>query len=157
MFSGELIMSLQNGGKSVEIILAEDDEGHARLVQKNLRRAGVSNAIQWCPNGKEALDYIQGKGEFEDQPHKTNMLLLLDLNMPIMDGYHALKLLKSDTTTKRIPVIILTTTDDADEVKRCYELGCNIYVSKPVDYDGFSNAIRELGLFLSVITVPNGN
>jgi len=150
-------MSLQNGGKSVTIILAEDDEGHAKLVEKNLHRAGISNAIQWCPNGKEALDYIQGKGEFDSQPHKSNVLLLLDLNMPVMDGYHVLEQLKADTDTKRIPVIILTTTDDAREVKRCYELGCNIYVTKPVDYEGFSHAIRELGLFLSVITVPNGN
>jgi len=149
-------MSLQNGGKSVEIILAEDDEGHARLIQKNLRRAGISNTIQWCPNGKETLDFIQGTGEFEGQPHKTNILLLLDLNMPVMDGYHTLERLKADNDTKRIPVIILTTTEDASEVKRCYELGCNIYITKPVDYDSFSNAIRELGLFLSVITVPNG-
>jgi len=157
MISGGLIMSLQAGGKSVTIILAEDDEGHARLIQKNLRRAGISNTIQWCPNGKDTLDFIQGAGEFKDQPHKTNVLLLLDLNMPVMDGYHTLELLKADAETKRIPVIILTTTDDAGEVKRCYELGCNIYVTKPVDYENFSNAIRELGLFLSVITVPNGN
>jgi len=149
-------MSLQNGGKSVTIILAEDDEGHARLIQKNLRRAGISNTIQWCPNGQATLDYIQGSGEFEGEPHNTSVLLLLDLNMPVLDGYHVLKLLKADAETKRIPVIILTTTDDTREVKRCYELGCNIYVTKPVDYEGFSHAIRELGLFLSVITVPNG-
>jgi len=149
-------MSLQNGGTSVTIILAEDDEGHARLIQKNLRRAGISNTIQCCPDGQATLDYIQGSGEFEGEPHNVNVLLLLDLNMPVIDGYHVLKLLKADAETKRIPVIILTTTDDAREVKRCYELGCNIYLTKPVDYEGFSNAIRELGLFLSVITIPNG-
>jgi len=156
MYSGALILSLENGGKSVTIVLAEDDAGHARLIQKNLRRAGISNPIQWCQNGPATLDFIQGSAEFEGQPHNSNILLLLDLNMPVMDGYHTLERLKADNDTKRIPIIILTTTGDAREVKRCYELGCNIYITKPVDYDGFSNAIRELGLFLSVITIPNG-
>ncbi len=156
MISGELIMSLQNGDKSVTIVLAEDDEGHAKLIQKNLRRAGIRNTIQWCPNGQATLDFIQGAGEFEGDPHKANVLLLLDLNMPVMDGYHTLEQLKADAETKRIPVIILTTTADVGEVKRCYELGCNIYITKPVDYADFSNAIRELGLFLSVISIPNG-
>ena len=157
MFSGELQMDLQSNGKHVTIILAEDDEGHAILTERNLRRAGIDNEIKWCENGQVALDYIQGKGEFEGDPHKANALLLLDLNMPVLDGYHVLKQLKAADDTKRLPVIILTTTDDSREVKRCYDLGCNIYITKPVDYEGFNKAIRELGLFLSVIKIPNGS
>jgi len=149
-------MDLQSNGKHVTIILAEDDEGHAKLTEKNLRRAGIHNTIQWCENGQVALDFIQGKGEFDGSPHNTSSLLLLDLNMPVVDGYEVLNQLKANEDTKRIPVIILTTTDDAREIKRCYELGCNIYITKPVDYEGFSNAIKQLGLFLSVVKIPNG-
>jgi len=149
-------MDLQSNGKHVTLILAEDDEGHARLTIKNLRRAGINNTIQWCNNGQVALDFIQGKGEFEGEPHIASSLLLLDLNMPVLDGYQLLNQLKADEETKRIPVIILTTTDDAGEIKRCYDLGCNIYITKPVDYEGFCQAIKQLGLFLSVVQIPNG-
>jgi CheY-like chemotaxis protein len=84
------------------------------------------------------------------------MLVLLDLNMPGLDGYQVLRHIKQDDRTRRIPVIILTTTDDAEEVTKCYELGCSVYITKPVAYDHFCEAVRQLGLFLSVITVPDG-
>jgi CheY-like chemotaxis protein len=82
---------------------------------------------------------------------------MLDLNMPVLDGYQVLERIKKDERTKRIPVIILTTTDEPREVRRCYELGCNVYITKPVDYEQFSEAIRKLGLFLLVATIPNGD
>ena len=74
--------------------------------------------------------------------------------MPVLDGYQVLEQIKANDRTKHIPVVILTTTDDAREVSRCYDLGCNVYITKPVDYQQFSEAIRRLGLFLSVVTVP---
>ncbi|WP_072660054.1 response regulator [Mariprofundus micogutta] len=140
----------------VTIVLAEDDEGHARLTEKNLERAGIRNKIHKCITGSAVIDYICGEGEFAGKPHISDTLILLDLNMPIMDGYQVLEKLKSNEKTKQIPIIVLTTTDDKREIKRCYELGCNIYITKPVDYIGFSNAVRELGLFLSVVKIPNG-
>jgi CheY-like chemotaxis protein len=79
---------------------------------------------------------------------------LLDLNIPVLDGYQVLERLKSDERTRRIPIIILTSTEDAREVERCYDLGCNIYVTKPVEYDQFSEAIGKIGLFLTVVTIP---
>ena len=85
---------------------------------------------------------------------RSPLLVLLDLNLPVLDGYQVLKRMKEDERTKRIPVIILTTTDDTREVSRCYELGCNVYITKPVDYERFSDAIRKIGLFLSVVTIP---
>jgi CheY-like chemotaxis protein len=85
------------------------------------------------------------------------MLVMLDLNMPVLDGYQVLQRMKSDERTRRIPVVILTTTDDAREVQRCYDLGCNVYITKPVDYEQFAEAIRKIGLFLSVVTVPDGD
>jgi len=140
--------------ENVTIILAEDDEGHAKLTEKNLRRSGIQNPIKWCKNGQEAMDYILGEAKYDGDPHTDCKLLLLDLNMPVMDGYQVLEKLKSDKSTSSIPVIILTTTDDKREVERCYELGCNIYVTKPVEYEGFCAAIRELGLFLNVVQIP---
>jgi len=150
-------MTTGNTIKNVTIVLAEDDEGHAKLTEKNLRRAGISNPIQWCKNGREALDYILGKADFDGDPHKDCHLLLLDLNMPVMDGYQVLEKLKADPSTRAIPIIVLTTTDDKQEIQRCYDLGCNIYVTKPVEHEGFCNAIRELGLFLNVVKIPESH
>jgi len=149
-------MSLQNNGTSVTIVLAEDDEGHARLIEKNLRRSGINNEIKWCENGKVALDYIQGTDPSEGEAHASNILLLLDLNMPVLDGHQVLECLKNHAETRKIPVIVLTTTDDTQEIRRCYEAGCNVYITKPVEYDKFSKAIRQLGLFLNVVSIPNG-
>jgi len=140
--------------ENVTIVLAEDDEGHATLTQRNLRRSGIQNPIQWCKNGQEAMDYILGEAEFDGHPHTDCHLILLDLNMPVMDGFQVLTKLKSNEATRKIPVIILTTTDEKREIDRCYELGCNIYVTKPVEYEDFCNAIRELGLFLNVVEIP---
>lgn len=135
-------------------MLVEDDKGHARLVTKNLRRGGFVNDIIHVTNGQEALDLIHSQGAYSDNPRPEHLLLLVDLNMPILDGYQLLEHLKSDESTHVIPIIILTTTDDSREVRRCYELGCNIYITKPVEYGEFTTAIRELGLFLNIMTVP---
>ncbi len=140
--------------EAVTILLVEDDAGHARLVTKNLRRGGFVNDITHITNGQEALDLIYSQGAYAEIPRPEHLLVLLDLNMPILDGYQVLEHLKSEESTQAIPIIILTTTDDSKEVKRCYELGCNIYITKPVEYVEFTAAIQELGLFLNVMTVP---
>jgi CheY-like chemotaxis protein len=140
----------------VTILLVEDDPGHARLIEKNLRRANVTNRIDHVTDGQQAVDYLFCEGEYTDRNHSSSLLVLLDLNMPVLDGYQVLERMKSDERTKRIPAIILTTTDDAREVARCYELGCNVYVTKPVDYEQFSEAMRKLGLFLLVLMIPDG-
>jgi len=142
--------------EDVTILLAEDDPGHARLIEKNLRRAYVTNEIAFATNGQEALDYLFCEGEYVKNKHASHLLVLLDLNMPVLDGYQVLERMKADERTKRIPVIILTTTDDPREVSRCYELGCNVYITKPVDYEQFAEAMRKLGLFLLVVMIPDG-
>src|SRR5690606_1420734 len=83
------------------------------------------------------------------------MLVLLDLNLPDMQGTDILAQLKADERLKRAPVVVLTTTDDKVEIQRCYDLGCNVYITKPVDYEAFAGAIRQLGLFLSVMQAPD--
>ncbi len=140
--------------REVTILLVEDDAGHARLIEKNLRRSKISNDIQILGDGRQALDYLFGDGDGETAAPASPLLVLLDLKLPRVDGYQVLERMKADERTKRIPVVILTTTDDAREVERCYDLGCNVFVTKPVDYDRFAAAVRNLGLFLSVVTVP---
>jgi CheY-like chemotaxis protein len=139
----------------VSILLVEDDPGHARLIEKNLRRANVTNRIDHVTDGQQAVDYLFCEGEYADKQRSSSLLVLLDLNLPVLDGYQVLERMKADERTKHIPVIVLTTTDDAREVARCYELGCNVYITKPVDYDQFSEAMRKLGLFLLVVMIPN--
>ena len=142
--------------QEVAILLVEDDLGHARLIEKNLRRSNITNDIVIVNDGQQAIDYLFGEGDYlGNKPHKP-ILVLLDLNLPVLDGYQVLQRMKGDDRTKRIPVVILTTTDDVREVERCYDLGCNVYVTKPVDYEQFSDAIRKLGLFLTVVTIPDG-
>jgi CheY-like chemotaxis protein len=133
----------------VTIVMVEDDEGHARLIERNIRRAGVNNQIIPFANGTDAMAYLLS-GDRKSEP----MLILLDLNLPDMTGIEILRRVKETQHLKTTPVVVLTTTDDAQEIKRCYELGCNVYVTKPVNYENFANAIRQLGLFFSVIQVP---
>jgi CheY-like chemotaxis protein len=140
--------------KHVSIVMIEDDEGHARLIEKNIRRAGVQNDIVPFADGASALAYLLGPDGSGDVSAGRHMLLLLDLNLPDMTGVDILARIKGNPHLKRMPVIVLTTTDDAREIQRCYDLGANVYITKPVNYDGFANAIRQLGLFFSVIQVP---
>ncbi|MDQ3074434.1 MAG: response regulator [Pseudomonadota bacterium] len=138
---------------SVNIVMIEDDEGHARLIEKNIRRAGISNGLTHFVDGTSALEYLFNH---DDGPGKNGpALVLLDLNLPDMSGIEILTRIKSDATLRRTPVVILTTTDDQQEIQRCYDLGANVYVTKPVNYESFADAIRQLGLFLSVIQVPD--
>lgn len=136
------------------ILLAEDDEGHAYLIQQNLETAGVANRVVHVKDGQEALDFIRSQGTYAGRLPNGPLLLLLDINMPRVDGVEVLRQLKEDPRTDELPVIMLTTTDDPREVMRCYELGCSSYVTKPVDYDKFAEAVRRLGLFLTIIQVP---
>ncbi len=139
------------------IVLVEDDDGHAKLVERNLKRAGVANGIRRLRDGQEAIDFVQGSGSFSGRNTPQPMLLLLDIKMPRVDGLQVLRQLKSNPQTSLVPVIMLTTTDDPREIQRCYELGCSVYITKPVDYQAFVEAINRLGLFLQVVRVPDTN
>ena len=143
-----------NRATPVTIIMIEDDEGHARLIEKNIRRAGVNNEIIPFTNGTEALAYLLGSDGSGQESAGRHLLILLDLNLPDMTGVSILEKVKNNQHTRRSPVVVLTTTDDEREIRRCCDLGANVYITKPVDYDGFANAIRQLGLFFSVMQVP---
>jgi CheY-like chemotaxis protein len=141
-------------GEALVILLAEDDDGHATLVRRNLARAGIANDVVHVHDGQEALEFVRCEGRFSGRQVNGPLLLLLDINMPIIDGVEVLRQVKEDPRTARLPVIMLTTTDDPREIQRCYDLGCSVYVTKPVAYEQFVDAIRRLGLFLAIVNVP---
>jgi|UniRef100_UPI003783CD94 CheY-like chemotaxis protein len=143
--------------QEVVIIIADDDLGHARLIEKSLKRAGLHNTIQRCENGQEVLDFLFRRGPGPHRLVNKAYLLMLDIRMPKVDGVETLRQIKEDATLRKLPVIMLTTTDDPREIERCHLLGCNSYIVKPVDYDKFAEAIAQLGMFVSLVKVPEIN
>lgn len=136
------------------ILLVEDDLAHATLVRKNLQRGGMSNPLIHAENGRRALEILYGTEGLLNRPDPPPLIILLDLNMPEIDGYQVLGTIRSDPRSRNVPVVVLTTTDTPHEIHRCYELGCNVYITKPVDYDRFCEAMRSLGFFLGVVRIP---
>jgi CheY-like chemotaxis protein len=138
----------------VTIAMIEDDEGHARLIEKNLRRAGVHNTIVPLADGASAITFLFGSDGSGLVNKGRPLLILLDLNLPDMSGIDILKRLKENDHVRLLPVVVLTTTDDRSEIQRCYDLGCNVYITKPVDYEKFANAVQQFGLFMYVMQIP---
>lgn len=136
-------------GKELIILIAEDDDGHAELIQEGLTEAGICNPILRFDNGEDIWNFISGNGR---EPSKS-YLLLLDINMPRMDGIEVLRRMKVDELLKHIPVMMLTTTDDPREVETCYRLGCNIYITKPIQFDKFAETLRRMGLFIQIVKI----
>jgi CheY-like chemotaxis protein len=138
------------------ILVVDDDEGHRELVRRNLKRSGVVNPVVCLPNGDEALDYIFFRGAYAGRP-EAELLMLLDVNMPGTNGVEVLRQIKEDPRGHKIPIIMLTTTDDPREVKVCYDLGCSVYVTKPVDPSEFIEAVKRIGMFLTIVRLPEVN
>jgi len=142
-----------DGYKEMVILIAEDDEGHAELIQEGLRESGVRNAMIRFANGEELWQFLIGEGETRTREANKTYLLLLDINMPKMDGVEVLKRMKGHEELKDIPVMMLTTTDDPREVEQCYRLGCSVYITKPVEFGKFENTLQRLGLFVQIVRV----
>ncbi len=140
--------------QELNIIIAEDDEGHASLIIKNLKRAGFRNNFIHFKDGQEVLDFLFFNGEGPHRVSGKSYLLLLDIRMPKVDGVEVLRRIKEDSELSKLPVIMVTTTDDPREIENCHNLGCNVYITKPVDYEQFTDAVKKLGLFLKVVKVP---
>jgi len=143
--------------KEVVILIAEDDEGHATLIKKNLKRAGLSNQMRHFRDGEGTLNFLLRRGKGLQRDSNVAYLLLLDIRMPKIDGIEVLRKIKEHEELRKIPVIIITTTDDPREVEECHRLGCSNYITKPVDYDLFIKVIKKLGLFLMVVEIPKIN
>src|SRR5450432_7573 len=138
----------------ITIAMVEDDEGHAHLIEKNLRRAGVHNEIVPLVDGASAITFLFGSDGTGLVNKGRPLLVLLDLNLPDMSGIDILKRLKENQHLRVSPVVVLTTTDDKCEIQRCDYRAGNVYITKPVDYETFANAIQQLGLFVYVIQIP---
>ena len=140
--------------EGVTILVAEDDQGHAALITRNLKRAGITNEIICFKDGQETLDFLMRASKGSQHVTNARYILLLDIRMPKVDGVEVLRQLKQDAELAKIPVTMLTTTDDPREIEECYRLGCSNYITKPVDYEKFVEVIKQLGLFLLVVQVP---
>ena len=142
--------------QSVMIMLVDDDDGHRLLIRENLRMGGIVNEMIEMADGQQALDYLTRRGSYQDAAKSPRPgLILLDIKMPKMDGFAVLERLKAEPALRQIPVMMLTSTDDQIEVNRCYQLGANTYVVKPVRYDEFQDRIKALGLFLDIVRLPD--
>ena len=144
-----------NANSQIEILLVEDNKDDLDMTVRALRKANVANKIQVARDGAEALDYIFCQGvhagrRIEDPPG----LILLDLKLPKVDGFEVLRQLKNDIRTKTIPVVILTSSKEQRDVIESYELGGNSYIVKPVNFDGFADAVGKLGMYWLLLNQP---
>lgn len=136
------------------ILIVEDDDDHAILIRQNLELAGLNNPVEHFRDGQVALDFLFRRDPSRQREPGETYLVLLDIRMPKVDGIEVLRRIKGDPELRKLPVIMLTTTDDAREVARCHELGCSVCIQKPVDYEKFAEAIRQLGLFITLLLLP---
>lgn len=137
----------------VEILIAEDDDGHAELIVEELRESGIVNPIRRFEHGRALLDFLADPAATREGA--PPLLILLDIRMPIMDGVEALGIIKSDHRLRTIPVIMLTTTDDPREIEECYALGCNFYITKPLDFAKFSETLKHVGFFMKLVKIAH--
>ena len=136
------------------ILYAEDDERDAELTLGALERHHLANAVTVVRDGEEALDFLFRKRNYEFRPETDPVLVLLDLKMPKVDGFEVLRRIKSDERLRMIPVVILTSSREEKDLVESYRLGVNAYVVKPVDFEQFVEAVKDLGLFWLVVNEP---
>lgn len=130
--------------KLPSILLIDDNEDDFDATNRSFKKSRLNNPLHWCQNGKDALDFLRREGKYQSTHDKRPVLILLDLNMPGIDGRKVLQILKQDKQLKSIPVVILTTSADERDVKNCYEQGASTYIQKPVDFDGLIGAVQRI-------------
>jgi two-component system, response regulator len=139
------------------ILLAEDSPADAEMAIDALREARLANPIVHVEDGVETLDYLYRRGAFANREEGLPAVLLLDIKMPRLDGLEVLKQIRNDDELKRLPVVILSSSREENDLARSWDLGVNAYVVKPVDVDQFFNAVQTLGTFWAVINQAPGN
>jgi two-component system, response regulator len=141
---------------AIELLLAEDDPDDAELTIRELKKHNMANNLFHVRNGEEAIDFIFATGKYEGQRNvlHTPKLVLLDIQMPKVNGIEVLQKIKSDERTKATPVVILTSSKEDPDIQRCYALGANSYIVKPVNFEGFAQAIKNLGFYWLLLNQP---
>jgi CheY-like chemotaxis protein len=139
---------------TLSVVIAEDDDGHAMLVRRNLKRAGLVSEPIHLRDGQEMLDYVYRRGRWAGRAPHDALVLIVDLNMPRLGGIEVLERLKTDDVLTRIPVFVLTTTDDPIELDRCYALGAAACIVKPIEYPAFADVVQRLAQFLMMARIP---
>lgn len=139
------------------ILLAEDDPKDAELTISALGEYNLANDILVVRDGAEALDYLYRRGVFSNEPVGNPVVILLDLKMPRLDGIQVLKQIKSDKNLQMIPIVVLTSSNESQDLEVCYRLGVNAYVVKPVRFSDFVESVKGIGVFWALINEPPPN
>jgi CheY-like chemotaxis protein len=143
--------------EQVEILLVEDNERDAELTMRALKKGGLANKLLWVKDGQQALDYLFRHGAYAGREDVVPRMVLLDLKMPKVDGIEVLRAVKSDERTKRIPIIVMTSSQEEKDVAQTYDLGVNSYVVKPVDFAAVAETVRQAGYYwLAINRTPTG-
>lgn len=137
------------------ILIVDDNIDDYDAAIRSFQAAHLDNPVHWCTTGQDALNFLRGEGKYAGRPPIRPAVILLDLNMPGIDGRETLHLIKQDQSLKRIPVIILTTSSDERDIERCYEIGANTYIQKPVDFNGLVEAAARIkGYWFGIALLP---
>ena len=140
---------------SISILIADDDADDRMLIEDAFRESRLSNPLAFVENGEELLHYLRGQGKFQGRTGPAPRLILLDLNMPKMDGRTALKHLKADPELRRIPVVVLTTSKAEEDILRTYDLGVSSFITKPVTFQGLVDVVRALNSYwIEIVELP---
>ncbi len=143
-------------GKPITIVLADDDPDDRLLASEAMEESRLAHPLVTVEDGRQLLDYLQCQGAWADREPENPGLILLDLNMPRMDGRQALAEIKADPNLRRIPVVVLTTSRAEEDILRTYELGVNSFITKPVTFEGLVTVMQELGRYwLEVVELPS--
>ena len=136
------------------ILLVEDNDQDEKLILRALRKVNLANQVDVARDGQQALDYLYRRGPFADRPAGNPALILLDLKMPLVSGLEVLREIKQDEELRHVPVVMLTSSREERDLDEAYDLGCNAYVVKPVNFHDFIDAVKSLGLFWAVLNEP---
>ncbi len=148
----------KNKAKDKYILLVEDNEDDIFLTVRALKQNRILNNIEIVKDGEEALDFLFKRGKYINRlKNDLPILILLDLKLPKLDGIEVLKEIKSDSTTRVIPVVVLTTSDEEIDIFNCYNCGVNSYIKKPVDFEQFANVVKQLGLYWLILNISPYN
>jgi CheY-like chemotaxis protein len=139
--------------QELEILLVEDNPFDAELALRALEHAGLANGLLWVKDGQEALDYLFREGQYADRSPAAPCLVLLDVNMPKVGGVEVLRAIKADPRTRRIPVVMLTSSSEERDMADSYQLGVNSYIVKPIDFKALSDVVRRAGFYWLVVNV----